>query len=187
MQDNLLFSLDDVRLVRKVSVNIDDFDMYAQEVQRNYLQKVLGDKLYTALNDAILISPLEPRFEALLNGTRYSDGRDVLFRGLKPYLCYLWLHLYMADSSLNITPIGARLFKDDYAENNEASQSRRNARDHYIRSADGLEEPIIRFLNHERTLYPEFAESHEIEQAERDNMSFKVIGKRYTPPSEFFQ
>lgn len=190
MQDKLIFNLEDVRLIRKVSVNIDDFDLYAQEVQRNFLQKLLGDKLYIALqNDLDLAGePVMPRFVDLVDGKQYNNSRDIIFRGVKLYCCYLWLYLYMADSSNNITPIGARLFKDEYADDSESKQSFRNARDHFIRSADGLEEPTLRFLRfYQSSVYPEFTESSQVESAELNNMSFRVLGKTIKPPNEFFQ
>jgi hypothetical protein len=185
MFDQLIFTLEDVRQVRKVSVNIDDFDLYAQEVQRNYLQKMLGDKLYTALQDDLDEGvPQEQRFIDLVNGVKYTDGRDVIFRGVKLYCAYLWLHLYMADSAISVTPIGARLFKDEYAENNEAKAAYRNARDHYISAAEGMEEPILRFLSAKYSEYPEFSESRRIKQAKNDNMTFKTFGNRYSPPDQ---
>lgn len=178
MYDSLIFDLTDVRMIRKVSVNIDDFDMYAQEVQRNYLQKLLGDKLYTAM----ILAPEEARFSDLINGTIYEDGRDVIFRGLKIYCSYLWLYLYINDSEMNITPLGARIFKDDQAD----VANTKLAREHYIKSADGLEEPILRFLEVNNATYPEFSESYKVEQAKKDNMTFSVIGRSYTAPKNYF-
>ena len=181
--DNLIFSLDDVSRVRKVSVNINDFDLYAQEVQRNYLQKILGDKLYTALvTDIDAGIPTDPRFTELVRGAIYSDGRDVIFRGVQLYCCYLWLHLYMADSAIAITPTGAKIFKDEQSEFNEGKQAYRNARDHYISAADGMEESILKYLRVNISDFPEFTESKQIEQAKADNFTFKPFGKTYRFP-----
>jgi hypothetical protein len=187
MIEGLIFSLDDVRKVRKVSVNIDDFDMYAREAQANYLQKLIGDKLYVALlNDLQGGIPQSQRFIDLLDGVVYTSGRDTIFRGVKLYCAYVWLHLYMADSAISITPIGARLFKDENSDHNEAKKSYRNAEAHFINGADGLEEPTLRYLRDNASTYPEFSESYQIEQAEIDNMTFKVIGKRHTAPKNIF-
>ena len=179
--DTPLFTIDDVRLIRKVSVTIDDFDMYAVEVQRNYLSKLLGDRLYSALID----SSTDQRMVDLLDGVIYQDGRDVIFRGLKPYLSYLWLYLYSVDSSINHTPIGAMMFKDEFAEHASSQKAGNDARAHFISSADGMEESILRFLNRKISDYPEFHDSEQIEQAERDNITFKVIGKSYKSPNNF--
>ena len=187
MFDKLIFTLADIRLIRKVSVNIDDFDLYAQEVQRNFLQKLLGDKLYTALQADLDANnaPQEDRFADLINGEIYTDGHDIIYRGLKLYCSYVWLYLYINEASTQITPLGAMMFKDEQAESAEGKQSFRNARDHYIRAADGLEEPILRYLRHKENLFPEFSESAQIETAEKSNFAFKVIGQRIIPPNEF--
>jgi hypothetical protein len=189
MLDKLIFNLEDVQGIRKVSSNIDDFAMYAQEVQRNFLQKLLGDKLYTALqidldSDSM---PQNARFETLINGEIYTEDREIIFRGIKLYCSYLWMYLYMSESSVNLTPIGAQLFKDEYAENAESKQSFRQARDHYINSADGMEEPILRYLTAKNLLFPEFNESSQIQTAKESNLSFRVVGKSYSAPNEFLR
>lgn len=189
MQDKLIFNLEDIRKVRKVSANIDDFDLYAQEVQRNFLQKILGDKLYTALQQDLDVNgiPQTQRFVDLVNGVIYINSRDIIFRGVKLYCSYLWLYMYTSDSAVNITPIGVQLFKDEYAENAEAKQSFRNASSHYQNAADGLEEPILRYLDFKRNEFPEFSESYELQPARDVNLSFRVIGQKFTPPDEFIQ
>jgi hypothetical protein len=189
MSDTLFFTLDDVRDVRKnVSVNIDDFDQYGKEVQRNYVEKLLGQKLYAALLDDLTASiPQTARFVDLVNGINYTSGGDtIIYRGLKIYCSYLWLHLYMGMGGTNHTPIGTQLFKDDAANHNEASQVNRNAAAHYIKSADQLEEPILRFLIDHISDYPEFSQSSQIEQAERDNFSFKALGTTYRDPYNLY-
>jgi len=186
IQDALIFTLADVQLVRKVSINIDDFDLYAREAQANYLQKLLGDKLYTAmLADLVAGAPQNTRFIELIDGVIYTNGRDIIFRGVKLYAIYVWLHLYMANADLSITPLGAMLFKDADAERNEAAAAMRNAKSHFISAADGLEEPILRFLDFKGSVYPEFSESFKIEQADADNITFQVVGSKYDFPDNF--
>jgi len=186
IQDDLIFTLADVQLVRKVSVNIDDFDLYAREAQANYLQKLLGDKLYTVmLGDLSAGVPQGTRFKELIDGVIYTDGRDIIFRGVKLYAIYVWLHLYMANADLSITPLGAQLFKDEQAERNEAASAMRNAKAHFISAADGLEEPILRFLEFKGSVYPEFSESFKIEQADADNITFQVFGRKFEAPDNF--
>ncbi len=185
--DKSIFTLDDIREVKKISVNIDDVDQYARLAQANYLQKLIGDKLYTALLDDLDGSgvPQSQRFIDLIDGVTYTSGHDIIFRGVKLYCIYLWLHLYIADSAIAITPIGAMMFKDQDAEFSEAKKSYRNSEAHFIGAADGLEEPILRFLGAKISDYPEFSESSQIEQAEADNITFKPIGRSYTPPDNF--
>ena len=181
--DTLIFTLADVRLVRKsVSINIDDFDMYAQEVQRNYLEKLLGAKLYAAM----LAAPAEARFVNLIDGVNYDNGGEIIFRGVKLYCSYLWLHLYAGMGGVNHTPIGNALFKDDNSNQGEASKYQRNAAAHYIGSADGLEGSILDYLTFSASTFPEFSESKQIEQASEDNVNFKVIGNKYSPPNNFY-
>ena len=182
MFDPVVFTIDDVREVRKVSVNIEDFDQFAVEAQRNYLSKLLGDALYTAM----VSNPTEARFVELLDGTIYNDGgRDKIFRGCKLYLSYVWLYLYHVGSATKQTPIGAMIFKDEFAEHGDTSRSGTVERDHFIKSADGMDESILLFLDRNRNTYPEFAESMQIKQASRDNLTFRAYGRRILPPDNF--
>ena len=183
MTDAQFFTLDDIQAVRKVSVNIDDFDLYAQEVQRNYVQKILGTQLYLDLiDDLVLGVPTAQRFIDLVDGVRYSIGtKEYVFRGVKLYASYLWLDSYMMDSEVQITPIGTQLFKDEAAQ----ATSKQQSTAHYRRSAEGLEDGILHFLNNNRDTYPEFDQYDGEQPAEENNFSFKVIGKRYTPPNEY--
>lgn len=187
--DKLIFTLDDVRLVRKVSINIDDFDQYAQEVQRNYLEKILGVELYTALQNNLNASnqPVDQRFTDLISGVQYSVGNTPInFRGVKLYCSYLWLYNYMINSDNQITPIGAMIFKDQDADHSEGKQAMRQARDHYLRSAEGFESHIINYLTNNKNIYPEFSSSCETKTATEENTSFKVIGNTYKPPFNYF-
>ena len=178
-----IFTLNDVRQVRKdVSVNIDDFEQYAIEAQRNYLSKLLGDKLYKAMVD----NQAEARMVNLIEGEVYTDGgKDVIFRGVKIYTVYIWLYLYSLASSASLTPIGSRIFKDVLAE--EASQMRATKQntDHFLGSADGMEESIIRYLDKKRSIYPEFVDSFQIRQASKDNFTFRSWGRTWTKPDNF--
>lgn len=173
--DTILFDLDDVRTVRKVSVNINDFELFAREAQVNYLEKILGAKLYNAL----LAAPTDTRFASLLNGITYNSGEEINFRGVKLYLNYIWLYLFFNGSASQMTPIGARLFKDEAAESSYDRMSGTQERDHFLRSADGLEETILKFLNDNNSDYPEFNESNQEQPAAQSNTIFKVVGHSY--------
>lgn len=185
MFDTLVFTLNDVRTVRKdVSINIDDFDQYATEAQRNYLAKLLGDRLYTAL----VTTPTEERFAKLLDGEIYQDGgRDVIFRGVKIYACYVWLYLYSVGSNSSLTPIGARMFNDELAEFASDRKSARDNQDHFIKSADGMDESILRYLERNRDTYPEFSESFQIKQASNDAIQFRTFGRTHRPARNFIK
>jgi hypothetical protein len=173
--DTILFTIEDVRTVRKVSVNIKDFDLFAKEAQINYLEKILGAKLYNAL----IADPSEVRFVDLLDGKTYNSGDDINFRGVKLYLDYIWLYLYYNGSTSQITPIGVRLFKDEDAENGYNRKSGIQERDHFLRSADGLEDTILKFLNDNQSDYLEFGESLQEQPASQSNTIFKVVGRSY--------
>lgn len=188
MTDELFFTLDDVRAIRKVSVNINDFDVYAQEVQINYIEKILGPDLYTALlADLVSGVPQTQKYIDLVDGKTYTkDGKKVTFRGLKKYCSYLWIYVYLLDGSLQITPIGAKIFKDEEADHAEGNQANRQLRDHSIRMADSMEEGIIDFLENDNATYPEFSLSDKEEPASEDNFTFNVIGNSYFPPKNKF-
>ena len=184
--DDAIFTIDDVREVRKVSVHIDDFNQFAREIQMNYLQPLLGDKLYSALqNDLVSGVPDAVRFQSLVNGEQYVNGHNIIFRGLKMYCVYLWLHSYLANADLSITSTGSQLFKDEFAQRNETASALVNSKAFFIESADRQEEPILEYLRFHKTLYPEFSESKEIEGASADNNTFMVVGKTYDPPNNF--
>lgn len=183
MTDALFFTLSDIQDIRKVSVNIDDFDLYAQETQRNFVQKLLGTKLYLLLVDNLSNGiPQDIRFTNLVNGSRYTIGNSqYIHRGIKMYACYIWLYNYVLESETNITPLGVRLFEDEASQLTDIKQIRA----HYIRSAKGIEDGIVHFLQNNLSSYPEFSEASGQEPAEENSFSFKVIGNRYTPPNEF--
>jgi hypothetical protein len=182
MFDTPIFTLEDVRSIRNdTSINIEDFAQYAMEAQRNYLRKLLGAKLYTAL----VTSPTDTRMVSLLDGEIYNDGQDIIFDGVKLYLCYLWLYLYTNQSSVALTPIGARIFNDEFAEEASNRKQTRDLGEHFLKSADGLEETILDYLDKHRSTYPEFSESPQIKQASNDNIGFKVVGKSYKSPDNF--
>lgn len=181
MFDNILFTLEDVRLVRKVSVNVDDFELYAKEVQINYLTKVLGDSLYNSLMN----SPGEARMINLLDGVIYQyGGRDVIFRGIKRYLSYLWLYVYAIDSDIQHTKIGTMIFKDEFAERANKMKSYTDSRAHYIASAEGEEINILLYLNRNINIFPEFHDSFQQRPSENSNITFKAFGKSYKGPKQ---
>ena len=180
--DSLIFSLTDVREIRKVSINIDDFDMYAREAQITFLEKVLGAKLYTAF----LANIGDARFVDLLDGTVYTDGVDVNFRGVKPYLCYVWLYLYSLDSAVAVTPIGSRIFKDDNAQYTEQMTALKQAQTNYLTASESYERAILAFLNANTDVYPEFSESEQLKVAKESNNTFKIFGKSYNPPNKIW-
>lgn len=187
--DSLIFTLDDVRQVRKsVSINIEDFDQYAQEAQRNYLEKILGVELYTALqNDLINGVPQTQRFIDLVDGTQYTYGRPVNYRGVKIYCCYLWLYLRMINGDAKDTPIGAMIFKDEHAAHSEGKQVNREVTNHYHKTAQYMESGIIAFLENNISDYPEFSSSLETKQATEENIDFKIVGNSYYPPNNFIE
>ena len=189
MIDQLFFDLNDVRNVRAISVNISDFDLFAQEVQRNYVQRLLGDDLYNAL---ILDldgngDPTEARFTELLDGKTYDiNNRKRIFRGLRLYASYLWIYTYSLDSGAKVTPIGAQLFKDEEAENAQSKQEFRQLRDHAISSANGLEDSIIEYLQDFPDVYPEYSLGDKEEPAQDNDFTFRTIGNAYTAPKNKF-
>jgi hypothetical protein len=181
--DDLIFTLDDVQKIRKVSVNIEDFDIYAREAQITWLEKVLGVKLYNELLNDLASA----RMQILLNGEVYQDeGIDINYRGLKNYLCYVWLYLYSLESDIAVTPIGTMLFKDEQAERKQKDISAKAAQTNYLTSAESNERMILNYLNSKREEYPEFSESKEIKVAKKTNNTFKTFGNSYEPPNNIW-
>ena len=175
ISDTILFTLEDVRTVRVASVNIEDFALFAKEAQINYLEKILGAKLYNAL----IAAPTDARFIDLLDGKTYTSGDEINFRGVKLYLVYIWLYLFSNGSASQLTPIGPRLFKDENAENIYNRKAAIQERDHFLRAADGLEDTILKFLNDNQSDYEEFGQSLQEQPASQSNTIFKAIGRSY--------
>jgi hypothetical protein len=183
MTDKLFFRLDDVRAIRPISKHIDNFDVIAREVMINYVERLLGSDLYAELQDDLQGGFAQTtRFQELIAGTRYEyQGQTKIFRGLKDYACYVWLYLWLLDDGLQVTPIGAQLFKDEEAEAAHGKQQYAQLRDHAIRMADGMEEGIMEFLEKD-TRFPEYANSNKEEPAEASNFTFRTIGQTQVPP-----
>lgn len=183
MTDKLFFQLDDVRAIRKISRHMDNFEVIAREVQMSYVEKILGPRLYAALQDDIVGGfAQQDRFVELVEGVRYDDNGDLfIYRGLKDYACYIFLYLQMLEGGLQVTPIGAQLFKDEEAEHSNQKQEGRQLRDHSIRMADAMEEGIIRFLEKDNR-FPEYDTSDKEEPARDSNNSFEpFVTTFYTP------
>ncbi len=177
--DKLIFTFEDVKNVRKVSNNISDFEDYALEVQSMYIQRLIGDSLYLKM----IGSPDEERFVDLINGLSYKSGsRDVIYRGLKYYACYLWLYIYARESGASITPIGVQTYVDEDSEPSVGKTAYKNATNHYLAIADAQEEYILGFLDDHSSKYPEFSQSKRIEQAEEDNIVLNQSPKLYKTP-----
>jgi len=185
--DKLFFRLDDVRQVRNISKHIDNFEIIAKEVMMNYIERVLGSDLYAELQDDLTGGFAQTtRFQELITGVRYEyQGETKIFRGLKDYAVYCWLYLWLLDDGLQVTPIGAQLFKDEEAEAAHGKQQYAQLRDHCIRMADGMEEGIREFLEKD-TRFPEYATSQKEEPAAESNYTFRTIGKTYTEPFNQF-
>lgn len=187
MKDQLFFQLNDVRAVRKISRHMDNFEVIAQEVQMSYVERILGSKLYAALQDDLVGGfPQQERFVELVNGVRYDDDGDLyIYRGLKIYACYIFLYLQMLEGGLQVTPIGAQLFKDEEAEHANQKQEGRQLRDHSIRMADGMEEGIIRFLEKD-SRFPEYDIAEKEEPARDSNNSFEPFVTTFATPFNRF-
>ncbi len=177
--DNLIFSFEDVKSIRKVSNNINDFEIYAREVQALYVQKLLGDSLYAE----ILGDPGNSRFDSLLNGKKYEkNNRMIIFRGVKYYACYLWLYLYTKESGAALTPIGVQQYVDGDSESALNNSYYHNAKNQYLSIADAQEEHILAYLSDHASDYPDFGKTKSIEQAEEDSILVLASKKRFKNP-----
>ena len=180
--DALIFTLNDVQAIRKVSINIEDFDIFAREAQITFLEKVLGAKLYNLVVSELTGTP-SARIQTLFDGEVYDNGGDINYRGLKPYLVYTWLYLYSLESAVAVTPIGSRIFKDEEAAYQEDKVSVRAAQANYMKGAEVNEAMILNYLRAKQSTYPEFSESDQIEVAKQSNNTFRSFGKSYTSPN----
>ncbi len=177
--DKIVFTLEDVRSVRHVSVNIKDFEPYAREVQQVYLEPLIGPKLYLLLTK----KPGEDRFITFLNGHEYKDRCDFTrnFRGVKYFLCYMWLYRFMAENNVNHTPIGPNVFEDAHASP-APDNSLKIARANYISIARGQEAEIKEYLYSHSSKFPEYASVNKEEYVEDTIATYKVVGNRHENP-----
>lgn len=187
MLDKLFFTLENVRQVRKVSKNIDNFEVIAREVQINYVERLIGSDLYAALQDDLIGGfPQQERFVELLEGVRYEhNSRVITFRGLKDYCCYVFIYLDLLEGGLQVTPIGAQMFVDEEAKAANNSQQFRQMRDHCIQVADNKEEGIVHFLENSVN-FEEFDRGRSEEPARNSNFSFKAFGCTNYVPTNIF-
>ncbi len=171
----LIFALSDVQTVKDVSVQIEQnsFEKYAQEVQNNYVVKLLSPKLYKAV-----IHDLEnEKFQALLNGCYFNDDEE-RHLGVINYCANLWLYVYLLNSDVQFTPLGARVFKDSYETNVNPQQ----VLGHYSRTANGIETDLVRYIRQNK----DFSRYRKIKTPAKNNdFSFRVMANSYAPPDEF--
>ena len=182
MTDQVIIKIDDVREIRNLSNNVDYFDKYAREVQYKYLQPLLGDELYAAMLDDLDVNgdPQTTRFIDLLDGQRYIfENRTRIFRGVKMYCSYLWLYMAPLDSEVNLTPIGAQIYRDQEAESAKGKQAYAQMRDECIKTASDMEEQIQDYLRTNQADFPEWKEGESVEVAERTNIVYRVHGTTF--------
>lgn len=152
MVDLQLITLADVRRVHNVSQQIADFHVYAGEAQSLYVQKLLGDPLYLALLGAVG----DARFQTLMDGCTYGDGPSI-FRGLRAYICYIWLFLYSTHSTAKLTPTGIRRYTDPESEDVDGARAGKAITSHFKDTATALGKGVVAYLGTALDTYPEYA------------------------------
>lgn len=104
----LLFTIDDVKAVRRISTTFESerFAAFGQEAEEVHLRLFLGDALFLDLKN----NPTDAKYATLLDGEDYQlNGELVKFFGLKKFLAYAWLFINAVegdDFQSNVGTIG---------------------------------------------------------------------------------
>lgn len=169
----LLFSQDDVKVIRKISKSFDGdtFDTFALEVQRNYLPKLLGPSLY---ND-LLVNPASVNNLRLLNGEVYTNNQNeqILFEGLKTYLAYLWLYTFAREGNLKYAEVGISKYQDNDSER-AANRSDQDTKKQMGKNANFTGRATIDFLVDNKNDFPLFIPEKQIQPKVVD---FSILGR----------
>lgn len=155
MNSIILFTQADVRAIRKIAQTFDTqtFEVFALEVQRNYLPRLLGSPLYTDL----LVNPASVNNLRLLDGETYVDsrGEDVLYEGLKVYLSYLWLYTFAREGNFKYVEVGTSQYQDDNSER-AANRSDQDTKKQLGKNSNFQGRETIKFLTDNSDDFPKF-------------------------------
>jgi hypothetical protein len=147
-----LITIDNVRDLKAVSINLDtaDFDAYLKRVQDTMLKELLGDALWYDF----FINITESKYVNLLNGTTYTyNSETIYYPGLKPFLSYSWLILYLTEGNINHTEAGNYQYDPATGLPLQAAQKRQGSGS-YKTDQSKERNNILRYLNENDSTYP---------------------------------
>jgi hypothetical protein len=142
-----------------VNLDFDSISPYILEAQRADLAELLGQPMYYGFWKAM--EPTNPPtipltiWSDLLNGAIYqnSQGQDLQFYGVKPYLVYRSFARFLNKSQVKMTRAGAVAKKTDESDyiDKDTLDKLRVETDSF---AELYKQHIIAFLNEKRANYP---------------------------------
>lgn len=156
MAETQLITITDVRGYRDISANMDTarFNNYVTDIQRNHLRKLMGHAMYY---DFWSKYPDSGVYDDLVNGATYEyGGNTIQYYGLKPYLCYLFLSVFIIEGDTFHVDYGNAIFTDNPQDHlvRQPYRNREEIRDYYISQANGYKCEITDFLNNNSSDYP---------------------------------
>lgn len=179
MADTVLITNTECRNVRQLSENYDSvkFNAYVLEVQRNYVEPLLGSSLYLD----VIANPTSTNNAKLLNGTTYTkNGRTINFRGLKLYIIYLFFYLYVKEGKISYTEIGRENFESDWSTFKENGLNSSVIKQHFD-NAQPLGESVKAYLEDNYSDFPLY-ESTESTTEQNNRLDYTVFGRSYNKP-----
>jgi hypothetical protein len=172
MSETILITIADVSEYRRIDpkFDINRFNGFAKEVQRNNLRDLLGMSLHY---DLFLI-PTATKYTELVSGKTYKDSsdNDVQFYGLKPAICYWWLAVMAREGDLFHSAYGAIELVNNPQQNFERAREKERVAVGYMETAQTYANDAIRFLNANKSTYPLW--KCEEEENKTNFISFRV-------------
>jgi hypothetical protein len=152
MAETILITNSDVQEIENISPTFisDRFNAFATRVQRIQLRELLGDALWYDFFQNIT----DAKYVTLRDGGTYTncDNETVQYFGLKPFITYHWLVLYVSQADYFASNIGGKQFREDGSF--DIHKYKRQIRDNYLEEAIRFRNNITAFLNENESTYP---------------------------------
>lgn len=180
LADKTLITIEDVRLVRYLSKNyeFDKFQALCLEVQRNYVLPLLSAELYTDLITGEN-SESNLNYRDLLDGIDWADGdRKIRMQGLKLYIVYMFLYLFMKEGGLSFTETGAGEYNFTEMKDKKNPLSV-DAINNFFNSAKEIANSVTYYLEKNITDYPKYKTSY-VQTSQTETMNFRILGEDYS-------
>lgn len=148
--EKILISKEDVNDIRAFSDTFDKpkFDAWVKDIQRTQLSQILGKALWTDMFNNLG----DAKYIKLIDGEQYTNNQNELidFFGLKPFLSYHFLALFMSEGSLNFSNTGAKTFDEEQS----SFAMVEGIRNRYKEQAVQFGNYVITYLEDNSTTYP---------------------------------
>lgn len=148
--EKILISKEDVNDIRAFSDTFDKgkFDAWVKDIQRTQLSQILGKSLWTDMFNNLT----DAKYITLIDGEQYLNTENELINyfGLKPFIIYHFLALFMSEGALSFSNTGAQTFNEEQSTLATAE----GIRNRYKEQAVQVGNDVITYLEDNSTTYP---------------------------------